>query len=785
MQRSCLTVCAHLSVPDRTGGQAGAKRVWMHDPRGCVACFDHDGDQIWARAVPAQTPRFVTGGYIAVRLVPPTHPAIVGTRFIAAVGAGLAAYDVEKGTELWRREPLDWNGRFAAMDFGDAPKQQLVLLSSCEVLDAATGETLIPRCAPLMPDSTCQPVVEGRVAYFNACSSAVRFWTDAGAALRHELLWDAPTDIRKRQADQNHGNHNGAHHPDRFGQSTGAFPATPVLHNGTLFVHLAEPLTIQRGHQNSMRLHTYDAATGCAVAQRYALLMNGMRTASSVAVAGGYAFLADEGSDMAYQYINFPKGVPMIAIVTAEEQPRRIAESRGLASLAPPVFAGRRMYLAGSDQVVCVERPEALGERFSEYELAALKSGFFTREIGKRPDAGFETALPAPADLAIGKGVPVVAVESARTPSQWLFAGPFFVEPAADVFAAAGGAGAIRPEAGTKVAYTATNGQNAEVAFGPIAKEAIIDVGYAKALRDSRLTGGVSFAKAAGRKYNTTCYLYAVLEFPEAAVYEVEFMSARMRGIAVHLAGKPLESGGTVRLEKGRYPLAVHAAIAACGDWEPLEWFIQFRRVPDPMPPPKPLAGPLAAGVRATVEPLPFRERFPGTAVGAWPLDDATAAAVAAAVVARPGALVGDGDSVAAGGTNAVFRPIPGNLFGDRRNARGVFCAVVEHDRDIAVRITLPKGMRCWLSGREIRDAETVPLAAGRYALLMALGAKGEADAKVLAPALQEVADPAVSRERWLARVRKNEPLLRAIAASGPKGAYAQQALDALEGAKQ
>jgi hypothetical protein len=88
--------------------------------------------------------------------------------------------------------------------------------------------------------------------------------------------------------------------------------------------------------------------------------------------------------------------------------------------------------------------------------------------------------------------------------------------------------------------------------------------------------------------------------------------------------------------------------------------------------------------------------------------------------------------------------------------------------------------MRCWLSGREVFTGEAVPLAAGRYSFMMALGASVRTKAAALVPAVLEVAPPAVERERWLARIRKNEKMLRAIAASGPNGAYAQEALDAL-----
>jgi len=809
LARSCLTPLAD------------ARRVRMHDPRGRVACFDHDGRQVWARAVEAQVPRIVEGGYVTSRVVPPTHPAVVGPRLVAAVGAGLAAYDLDRGTELWRRQTLDYNGHFAVMDFGDGPAQQLVLLSSGEVLDAATGRTLVARAVPLMPDSTCQPVVAGRIAYFNTCSSAARFWTDRRGRLCCRLLWDSPTDIRQRQIDQNHGHRNGADEPDFFGQSTGAFPPTPVLHNGLLYVHRAELNSIGHGPQNSMRLQTYDAATGCAVAQRYGLLLNAMRPGSSTVVAGAYAFLASEGAVIEGDYPGFPHGVPMIAVTTAEDQPRRIAASRGLATLAPPVFAGRRIYLAGADQVVCIERPEALGDRFSDYEVAALKDGLFAHEIGRRPDAGDDIAVPPPTGLKVGGGVPAVPLVSGRTPNRWLFAGPFEVDEKADVFADRGGAAKVHPEAGQKVAYTAADGKRAARTFVVLSADGdkgrtggadrpIIDAAYAGALGNRRLVGGVNFAAAAGRKYNTTCYLYSVLDVAEAGRYRVETVVGRIRNTDLYLAGTRVEHGTVVDLGRGRYPLMVRAAIATCGNWEPIEWAIQFRRLPSGAPPPpRPLDEPLPAGLRAPVAPLLLGGGLPPALLGAWPLPAHGRDDPPKALAALPGGVPAAGMSIDLDGRKVELRPVPTEaltpartgldrllfntaqpiaayrlepkaLFADGLPSRGLFFALVELRRPVTVEFSRPEDCRFWLSGREIRDCEVIRLQAGLYTLLLECTATADNVGQSILPALSEVADPAMAQQCWLARVRRNEPLLRAIAASGPRGRYAREALDAL-----
>ena len=798
---------------------ADSDRVWMHDPRGRIACFDHAGKQLWAQAVPAQVPRFVVGygieTYPGPTVAPPTPPARLGGKVIAAVGSGLAAYDAASGPsspgatpgqarELWRREALDFNGGFAVMDVGPG----LVLLSSCEVLDAASGKTVIARAAPVMPDFTGRPLVAGNVAYFNACSSAVRFWTDAAGQARHQILWDNATDIRCRGADRNNGRTAGPQAADFFGQGTTAYVPTPVLHNGILFMHMAEPNSIAHGPQNLTRLNTYDAATGCSVAQRYGLIMNGMRPAAATVMAGGYIFMADEGSDIGGHFVGFPKGVPMIAVTTAEEQPRRIAESRGLASRAAPVFAGRRMYLAGSDQVVCIERPEALGDKLSEYELAALEKGFFTREIGLLQGESGEFRVSPPAGFAVAEGVPVVKMESGRTPDQWMFAGPFFVDETTDVFKDAGGAGAVWPTVGQTVKYTMTNGEAAAVewrvldpAFStrdPKTARArfdnsthIIKADYAEALRNPRLAGGINFATASGRRYNTTCYGYTVLDVRKAGEYRIELHPGRIKNSSVYLAGQLVENGTVVHLGSGRYPLLVRAAIASCGSWEPIEWAVQFRERLAGGPPPQPMAGPLPAGASIPVAPFVTGSGLPVALLGAWPLPEGP---VDPALNIREGTKVGDVEfrpvppEALASGKQALdhesynvpqsirsYGLAPKALFGDSKSARGLFACVFDNRRALIVELNCPKGTRCWLSGREVFDAETIRLAPGLYPLLFEVRADVPAPAM---PAFRAVSDKAADLAAWQRRVRANEAMLRRIAAGGPAGAYAQAALD-------
>jgi hypothetical protein len=251
----------------------------------------------------------------------------------------------------------------------------------------------------------------------------------------------------------------------------------------------------------------------------------------------------------------------------------------------------------------------------------------------------------------------------------------------------------------------------------------------------------------------------------------------------------------------------VRTAIGVCGNWEPIEWAMLFRLLPSgpPEASPQPLSADAAAKLRMPVSPLLLGEAVPHAMLGAWPLEGKAAEELAKAVLAR-GGVVAEGEAIEAGGAKAVFQPVPASalaagkgvrdrtlfnapqmlptwllpgkaLLGEKAGACGLFVAVLDNRRDLTVEFICPAGLRCWLGGREVRDAEVVRLAPGWHPMMIL--ATAEAVKTPVAVAWREVADPAMAKERWLARVRRNEALLKMIAASGPKGAYARQALDA------
>ena len=405
-----------------------------------------------------------------------------------------------------------------------------------------------------------------------------------------------------------------------------------------------------------------------------------------------------------------------------------------------------------------------------------------------------ELQLSPPANFTVPDGVPVVKLESDRTPNRWMFAGPFFV----DEYTAVLGADA-RPTVGQTVKYTKTDGEPATAAWrvldpnfstrDPKTARAkfdnsthIIKADYAQALRNPRLTGGINFATASGRKYFTTCYGYTVLDVPKAGAYRAELIAGRIKGQDVYLAGQRIENETVVHLEAGRYPLLARVALAACGGWEPIEWAVQFRELHagDTPPQPQPAA-------RGPVTSFVVGAGLPVNLVGRWPLPDGPVEKApdlsqfkpvpAEAFVAGKGAV--DWESYNVPQSVASYGLSPKVLFGDDKAGRGLFYAVWDNRRSVIVELECPKGARFWLSGREVFDGETIRLAPGLYPLLLEVRA-GESSAVL--PNFRAVSDKQADTAAWMRRVRKNEALLRLIAGSGPQGAYAKAALDALPG---
>jgi hypothetical protein len=140
----------------------------------------------------------------------------------------------------------------------------------------------------------------------------------------------------------------------------------------------------------------------------------------------------------------------------------------------------------------------------------------------------------------------------------------------------------------------------------------------------------------------------------------------------------------------------------------------------------------------------------------------------------------------------ATYALDPAKLFTGPRPARGLFASVLDNRRAWTLKADVPSQARLWLNGKEVKHGQFVQLQPGYYAYLLEIRVAADTTAPI-GTALHEFPtyldwattqyNPVIEPVQRLDRIRQNQAMLRRIAASGPAGAYAQEALDTLKAA--
>jgi hypothetical protein len=141
-----------------------------------------------------------------------------------------------------------------------------------------------------------------------------------------------------------------------------------------------------------------------------------------------------------------------------------------------------------------------------------------------------------------GDGVPVVALDPARSPDRWLLLGPFPFIAAEDVLKPLGGSAAARPVDGTKVFC-----RGESRAFKPL------EARFVDAAR-----GGVDVQRLLEGTTGSTLHLYTVIETARPVL--VRFAAGHPNA-TVHLSGRRLTDDDFLEIGPGRHPLMVRFAI--------------------------------------------------------------------------------------------------------------------------------------------------------------------------------------------------------------------------------
>ena len=164
--------------------------------------------------------------------------------------------------------------------------------------------------------------------------------------------------------------------------------------------------------------------------------------------------------------------------------------------------------------------------------------------------------LKPPADLAIGKDVPVVKPESGKEWLDWLYAGPFKLARGQDALEAIGGAAKARPENGTRLAGQGLAGPFSG-AFQPAPKLLVTGQTHQAApwSYGSFMLGGVHGKSLCGSVPFTTVYFYCVIDNERPGFYRVDLVEYQLDNPCIFIAGQRLRRGDYVHLDKGRYPV--------------------------------------------------------------------------------------------------------------------------------------------------------------------------------------------------------------------------------------
>jgi hypothetical protein len=176
--------------------------------------------------------------------------------------------------------------------------------------------------------------------------------------------------------------------------------------------------------------------------------------------------------------------------------------------------------------------------------------------------------LSSPPALEVGEGVPVVQWKPEDTNSNagsdnicpWLLAGPVTEAADADAFAESGGIAAARPKTGTRAG----------------------DAEFRSLPTNCLIKGSVDLKKALEGKSLRSCYLYCVLDVPEAGYFRLEVTG--MKGVQrrkLYVNGHAMEPKDYIHLAPGRYPVLARLWIEPVGGWEPLMFWAKLVKRPE------------------------------------------------------------------------------------------------------------------------------------------------------------------------------------------------------------
>lgn len=274
------------------------EHVWTVFGTGIAACYDVEGNRVWARFIEKPPNAWGTSN----------TPVLADGKLIVHIGA-MRALDPLTGEEIWAQPEARWNwGTAWVHEIEDTP---LIITCSGDVVRAADGEIIASVPSNLAWGSG--PFVEDGILYYidsqgkNAISRAYRLPETLEEPFEPEMLWEAEPNKNR-------------------------YYASPIIEDGAIYA-------ITRHNVLSI----IEAETGEIVAEETLDLGKGDVFASLV-LAGEYLIITHEN------------GTSMVLKPGEDLNDLLIVATNQLGDMvrSTPVFDGDRMYVRGYDNLYCI-----------------------------------------------------------------------------------------------------------------------------------------------------------------------------------------------------------------------------------------------------------------------------------------------------------------------------------------------------------------------------------------------------------------------------------------------
>ncbi len=265
---------------------------------GIAACYDMDGNRVWARFI--ESPR--------LHWSMSASPVIVGDKLIVAVN-DLVALDLATGDVAWTVKSEPQYGTPVVTKIGDV---DVVLSTDGKIIRAADGKVLASDIIKLTYSS---PVVQDGVVYYiqEGCK-AIRLPKEATEAFQPEVLWEIPAKPKKGQNNR----------------TEIRYYSSPIVHDGLIYSTTRYKEFIVIDAENGEVVYEKKLEIGRKKDQMY----------PSLVLAGGLLFVTcDNGETI---------------VLTPGREYKEIARNTLKPFRSTPVFLGDKMYVRARRNFYCI-----------------------------------------------------------------------------------------------------------------------------------------------------------------------------------------------------------------------------------------------------------------------------------------------------------------------------------------------------------------------------------------------------------------------------------------------